>query len=193
MPKRSDLLCLVLAFVFAATSFAQDDDKKAKAKEKQVKNVIKQLMKPFAKAELTDAQKEKATELITKHMDSFVAARKANDATLTAEQKKKRTAAVAKLKEEGAKGKEIWSKAMASVGLNEEQMKAYTESKKKVAEVQSKIHAGVIALLTDEQKKTLPKKMLAAAKGKGKGGKGKGKDKTDGGTQAVSLKLPNMT
>lgn len=189
-------LGLLLALIVTATCVAQDADKKqdAKAKkatERAVKNTTDQLMKAFAKANLTDEQKQKATALIEKHIGSLMEARAAQNALLTDEQKKNRTEAVAKAKEEGTKGNKLAIIGTKALGLSREKMKEFNAAKKKVTAVTAKMKEEITDLLTDEQKAALPKR--ANNKGdqpKAKKGK-KNKERADK-TQTVSLKLPGM-
>ena len=178
------LLSLTLALVVSVTCFAQDNDKKAKkANERAVKNTTTQMMKFFAKANLTDEQKEKATAVITKHVGDLMAARKAQDSMLTAEQKKARTEAIAKAKKDGAKGGKLAAVGTKALGLSEEDMKKYNAAKKKVNDINMKMREAIMAMLSDEQKAALPKRGGAkkgAKKGGKKGGK-KGKKKADDG------------
>lgn len=191
MQMRKILFGLAIA-LFATTSLvAQDVDKKAKkAIERATKNVTNQMMKHFAKAELTDDQKTKATAVVEKHVKSYMEAKKAQDDLLTADQKTKRKTAMAKLKEEGVKKQELYKKAHAAMELNEETQKKFDAAKKKVNGISTGMKNEITALLTDEQKAAMPKK----GKGKGKGKKKKNNgDKAQKGDQTVSLKLPNMT
>ncbi len=177
------LFTLALALVVSAACFAQDADKKKdgkgkKADERALKNTTDQMMKFFAKANLTEEQQEKAKEVIAKHVKDLVAARKAQDAMLTDDQKKSRTEAMAKAKEEGVKGNKLAAAGTKALGLSEEEMKKYNAAKKKVNEVNTKMKEAIMAMLTDEQKEAMPK---PKAGGKKAGKKGKKKDKDDDG------------
>ena len=186
---------LALAVMMAATCVAQDTDKKKdqkadKAKARAIKNTTAQMMKAFSKANLTDEQKEKATAIVEKHIASLIDARKAQDALLTDEQKKSRTEAVAKAKEDGTKGNKLNVIGTKAMGLSKEKMKEYNAAKKKVNGVTAKMREAITALLTDEQKAAMPKK--GARKGKKKKADGDGAEKGADKTQTVSLKLPGM-
>lgn len=185
-------LGLMLALLVTATCVAQDTDKKqdAKAKratERAIKNTTAQMMKTFSKANLTDEQKEQAAAVIKKHVGSLIKARQAQDALLTDEQKKNRTEAMAKAKEEGAKRNKLNAAGTKAMGLTKEEMKKYNAAKKQVTQVTAKMKEAITALLTDEQKALMPKR-----------GNRRGKKKQDGAdkaadkTQTVSLKLPGM-
>lgn len=181
------LFSLALAFVVTATCVAQDADKKKgkKATDRAIKNTTSQMMKAFAKVELTEEQQAKAKAIIEKHIGSLIEARKAQDGILTDDQKKARTEAIAKAKEDGTKGAKLAAVGTKAMGLSKEDAKKYSDAKKKVTATTAKIKGAIMELLTDEQKAAMPKR------GKGK----KGKKKKDGAdkTQTVSLKLPGMT
>lgn len=186
-------LGLMLALLVTATCVAQDTDKKqdAKAKkatERAIKNTTAQMMKAFSKANLTDEQKEKAAAVVKKHVPSLIKARKAQEALLTDEQKKNRTEAMAKAKEEGTKGNKLNAVGTKAMALTKEEMKKYNAAKKQVNKVTANMKEAITALLTDEQKALMPKR------GNRQGKKKKdGADKEAGKTQTVSLKLPGMT
>lgn len=189
MQRMKVLFCLMLALTVTTTGFAQDNDKKKarakKAMDRAVKNTTTQMMKTFSKADLSDEQKEKAKAIIEKHIGDLIKARKAQDGLLTAEQKKARTEAIAKAKEEGTKGNKLAAIGTKAMGLSEEELKKFTEAKKSVNQATGKIRNAIMELLTDEQKATLPKR-------KGKRGKKKkdGADKDS--SKLVALTLPEM-
>lgn len=170
------LFSLTLAFLVAANCMAQDETKTSnpkakKAAERAVKNATTQMMKAFDAAKLTDEQKEKAAAIIKKHAPNVMAARKAQDSLLSDEQKAKRKTAVAKAKEDGAKGNKATAAGLAALGLSDDEMKKFKEANKKVTAASAKMKEAISALLTDEQKAAMPKRK------KGKGGKKKKKDK----------------
>lgn len=163
------LACLVCANCLAQDETKTSNPKATKAKAKAVKTLTTQLMKAFSAANLTDEQKTKAAALIEKHIGGVMEARKAEASLLTDEQKKARTAAMAKAKEDGLKGAEMNKAVTAALGLSEEKLKELSAAKKKITAAQNKIKNAITGLLTDEQKAAMPKK--------GKGGK---KKKADG-------------
>ena len=196
MTKTRLVLGLALALCFATVGVAQDDapaKKKGadKAKSQALKSTTAQMMKAFTPAKLTEEQKEKATAIIEKHIDSLLAARKVAADMLTKDQKKTKREAAKKAKEDGLKGPKAAEAVDVALGLPEEKLAEYKAALKKPQEVTAKIKAAITELLTDDQKAAMPKR------GKGKKAKGgkKKKDKaeSDGNLQTVALKLPNMT
>jgi hypothetical protein len=167
------LFSLTLALVIAATCTAQDAAKKAdgkdkKAMERAVKNTTSQMMKTFAKANLTEEQQAKAKAVIEKHIGSLIEARKAQDALLTDDQKKARTEAMAKAKEDGTKGPKLAAVGTKAMGLTGEDLEKYNAAKKKVNDASAQIKDAIMALLTDEQKAAMPKPKAGGKKGKKK-------------------------
>ena len=167
------LFSLTLAFLVAANCMAQDETKTSnrakKATERAIKNTTTQMMKAFEKANLTDEQKEKAQEIIAKHVPDVMAARKAQDSLLSDEQKAKRKEAIAKAKEDGAKGAKTAAAGIEAMGLSEEELKEFTAAKKKVTLANAKIKDAIMALLTKEQMVAMPAKK--GKKGKKRAGK----------------------
>ena len=191
MLTRKALFGLAIALLATSSLVAQDDDMKAKkAFDRVKKTTTDKLMKMFAKAELTDEQKTQATAVVDKHIQSYVDARKAQESLLTEDHIAKRKAAMEKAKTDGLKKKEAYTAAFEAMGLSEEEKSKYDESKKKTSSVVATMRSEIEALLTDEQKAALPKKGKKGKKGKGKK---EMEDTKATATQAVSLKLPNMT
>ena len=191
------VLAMLLVVGLVATTNAQDADKKTKKQmERAVKNTAGQMMKFYGPAKLTDEQKEKAMGVIKSHMKELVELRKAQDKLLTDEQKEARKEAMAKAKKDGLKGQKMFQAAFKAMGLSDEEKKEFDKAKKKINEHMNKMKEEINKSLSEDQLGMLKKK--GGKKGK-KGGKGKkaGKkskdDKADGGSQEVSLKLPNMT
>jgi hypothetical protein len=182
------LFSLTLAFLVAANCMAQDETKTSnprakKATERAIKNTTTQMMKAFEKANLTDEQKQKAQEIIAKHAPKVMAARKAQDSLLSDEQKAKRKEAIAKAKEDGTKGNKSAAAGIKAMGLSDEELKKFSAAKKKVTEANGKIKVAIMALLTKEQKTSMPapkRKKGAAKKGGAKKSGGKKKDKAAG-------------
>lgn len=185
MQMHKILFSLTLAFLVAANCMAQDETKTSnprakKATERAIKNTTTQMMKAFEKANLTDEQKEKAQAIIAKHVPKVMAARKAQDGLLSDEQKAKRKEAIAKAKEDGAKGNKVAAVGIKAMGLSDEELEKFNAAKKKVTQANGKIKNAIMALLTKEQKTAMPApkdKKAAAKKGAAKksGGKKKGK------------------
>lgn len=189
MLTRKFLFGLAIALLSTTSLVAQDDMKAKKALDRVKKTLTANVMKSFAKVELTDEQKAQATAVVDKHVDKFAAAKKAQDSVLTKDHMASRKAALEKAMADGVKKKDAHAAANEAMGLTEEQKASYAEAKKKANSVVASIRTEIVALLTDEQKAAMPSK----GKGKGKGKKGKKKTEETSATQAVSLKLPNMT
>ena len=155
----------ILSAVLVAPVSADDlRTKKKKGKRDRQRGMTTQLIKRLDAVKLTDEQVGKIKEL------GKVANEKAKEiraeAGLTGELMKTRAAAQKSLKDSGKKGKELMAAVNEKAGLTEEQAK----SLKGVNKVRIKLQKDVIALLTDEQKKNLPEKMLhSQTKRKGKG------------------------
>ncbi|MEM9943600.1 MAG: hypothetical protein AAF939_18700 [Planctomycetota bacterium] len=192
MQLKSTLVCLALVCCFAASVFAQNETKAEKAKQRAIATQTKNLMKFFVPAELTDEQKTNAKEVIAKHIDDFMAARKTQEGLLTKEQKKARAEALKKLKEEGVKGPDLWSKSLESAGLSEDEAKAFNEAKQKTQNISNKMKQAIMGKLTDDQKAAMPKPKRGKKGKKGKKGAG-GKKGATKESQQVSVKLPGMT
>ncbi len=185
MLTRKILFGLAIALLAATNVVAQDVDMQAKKMlDRATKTTTANMMRAFAKAELTEDQKTKAAAIVEKHMPALMEARKAQASVMTAERMEKLKAAYAKNKEDGLKGAEAMAATYAAMGLTDEDKAKYDEGKKKLGSVTATIMNEITALLTDEQKAALPKM------GKKMDGDMK---KAEGAAQAVSLKLPNMT
>ena len=171
------LFSLTLAFLVASNCMAQDETKTANPKAKKataraVKSTTEQMMKAFDPAKLTAEQKEKAKAIIEKLVPAVVEARNAQNSLLTDEQKAKRKEAFAKAKESGAKGRNAGA-SLKAMGLSDDELKKYNAAAKKVTDANGKIKTAIMALLTDEQKASMPAP-------RGKKGKGKKKNKAAG-------------
>jgi hypothetical protein len=159
----------ILSAVMVAPVSADDArTKKKKGKRDRQRGMATQLIKRLDAVKLTDEQVGKIKEL------GKVANQKAKEIRaevgLTGELMKTRAAAQKSLKDSGKKGKQLMAAVNEKAGLTEEQAKAL----KGVNGIRMKLQKDVIALLSDEQKKDLPEKMLRAqAKRKGKGKKKK--------------------
>jgi Spy/CpxP family protein refolding chaperone len=167
--KSKWLSVAILSAVMVAPVSADDArTKKKKGKRDRQRGMTTQLIKRLDAVKLTDEQVGKIKEL------GKVANGKAKEIRaevgLTNELMKTRAVAQKSLKDSGKKGKELMAAANEKAGLTEEQAKAL----KSVNGIRMKLQKDVIALLTDEQKKDLPEKMLRAqGKRKGKGKKKK--------------------
>ncbi len=153
-------------FVAAALSavmigpVSADDTKGAKKdrKKQQRSAMATQLIKRLQEVKLTDDQVAKIKEL------GKVAGVKSKEireqAGITQEIIKKRAEAQKSLKDSGKKGKQLQAAINEQAELTEQQAKAMNE----LAELRSKLQQDAIALLTDDQKQILPKRLQRAAK-----------------------------
>jgi uncharacterized MAPEG superfamily protein len=100
-------IALLITLCLTIVSVAQEDDEKKKVdpKVKAIKQMTNQMMRKFAKAELTEEQKEKAVAVIEEHIGGVLEARTAMNGLLTREQRQARTAAVKAAKAEGIKNR----------------------------------------------------------------------------------------
>lgn len=177
MARMHFLATLLLVGLVATGVSAQDEDKAAKRKKGQKKGVAKyltnQVMRPFAKVEMTNEQKEKATAIVNEHKADFAATMKEINMVMTKELKEKQKEAQKKARAEGLKGKQAREFVTKALELSEEKVKELNAARKKQTELMTKIRKSIHEkVLTDEQK---PNVKLG---GRGKG-KGKKKKKTD--------------
>ena len=163
---------LVVMFLASATTLtAQDAVKKEKS---PTKKATAKLMKSFKKAKLTDEQKTSAKAIVGKHMELYLAAKKAADELLTEDQMALEKAAMKKGRTDGLKGKELDAVGLAAIGLTDAKKASYVEAKKNLNSISRTVQTEILALLTDEQKAALPKQI------KGKKNKGDKKKKKKG-------------
>lgn len=190
MKLKSTLFALALMLGLVASSMAQDTDKrKEKQFERATKNTSKQLMKYYGPAKLTDEQKEKATEVIEKHVKKLVELRRAQEGLLSADQRKMRKEAVTKAKADGLKGQKMAAAGFKAMGLTEDEKKEFDKAKKAVNSHLAALRSEINKNLSEDQVASLKKR-----KGKqGQGKRGKKKPDGDGSLQLVSVKLPGMT
>ena len=161
---------LVVMFLASATTLtAQDAVKKEKS---PTQKATAKLMKSFKKAKLTDEQKTSAKAVVGKHMELYLAAKKAADELLTEDQMALEKAAMKKGRADGLKGKELDAAGLAAIGLTEAQQAGYVEAKAKLSSISKTVKTEILALLTDDQIAALPKKVRGKKK---KGGKKKSK------------------
>lgn len=168
------LLCLACTLMFATMTIAADDapaKKKGKKNAGQRAGVASTVLKQLQDVELTDEQKTKIQELAKKSMTDMRAVRK--EAGITPELMKKRAEAQKELKAAGTKQSEMFAAVNKKVGMTEAQVAVL----KKANESRQALLKQAIALLSDEQKAKLPKRMLQAGKKKPGNNAGKGKKK----------------
>ena len=166
---------LVVMFLASATTLmAQDADDAVKKEKSPTKKATAKLMKSFKKANLTAEQKASAKVIVGKHVESYLAAKKAADELLTEDQMALEKAAIKKGRADGLKGKELDAAGLAAIGLTEAQQVSYVEAKTNLSSISKTVQTEILALLTDEQKAALPKQI------KGKKNKGDKKKKKKG-------------
>jgi Spy/CpxP family protein refolding chaperone len=145
-----------LAVLVAAPLMADEQappKKPIQAKVVQAPSVIgAKLAEQLEKANLTNEQKEKLEDIKTKFADKLAQARKAVNATLPADVRKARNAAMAKAREEGKKGDELKAAVAAAVELTEEQKKSIATAEENLKKVQTELRNAILALLTPEQR-----------------------------------------
>jgi len=183
MRTRKILFGLAIAILATNSLVAQDDMSAEKALARATETTTAQMMKTFARAELTEEQQASAVTIIENHIASLVAAKDAQAATLTEEQIAKKRAAWDQGKADGLKGKKLYAAANDAMGLTEEQQAVYDAAKEKIKTVNTTIRTEIRALLTEEQVAAMPVKA----------GKKRAKKTAQSTPQTVSLKLPNMT
>ena len=173
MLMKKVMFGLVILFLASTTTLMAQDSGEAVKKEKSpTRKVTAKLLKSFKKANLTADQKASAKAIVGKHLESYMAAKKAADELLTEDQMALEKAAMKKGRTDGLKGKELNAAGLAAIGLSEAQQASYVEAKMKLSSISKTVQTEILALLTDEQKATLPKKM----QGKKKKGNKKNKD-----------------
>lgn len=171
------LLGLAFALLCTTVVVAEDAPEKKKRNNQGADraNAATAILKQLDAADLTDDQKAKIQELAKKSMTEMRAVRK--EAGITPEIMKKRAAAQKELKDSGKNPAELMAAVNEKAGLTEAQAQAI----KKSDASRKALLKGAFALLTDEQKEKLPKRLTRAInQGDGKKGdaaKGKGKKK----------------
>jgi len=165
--KCLTLLTLVALFVSPLLAEDKKENKgKGKGKGKDESQLLDTTLKKLAKAELSDEQKAKITEL-AKQRHGKIAETSAK-AKLTKEQKEKMAEAKKAAVAEGKKGKDVAAAVREAAGLTAEQKEAQAAAEK----LHNDFNTEVLALLSDEQKEKISVKPK-------KGDKKKNKDKAE--------------
>ncbi len=104
---------------------AKTDSQEAVTNEQQkkIKSMMRQTLKPFAVADLTDEQREKADEVFGKAVKDYVTKR--SRAMITDELQKKQSAAMKAAKTSGKNAREQAKEAFTTAGFSEEQIKVF--------------------------------------------------------------------
>ena len=161
---------IALAAMMVVPAMADEvETKRKKRKKGQQRGMAVQLIKKFKSVQLTDDQTAKVNEL------GKTADEKAKEIRekvgITNELLKERVKIQKSLKDSGKKGKELFAAINEQAGLNEDQIKGFKE----INAIRTKLQGEIVALLTDEQKKLLPKRMQRTGK-RGKNKKNKKKN-----------------
>jgi hypothetical protein len=155
-------IALLIGIFIAAPSQAQEKKKSGGAS-----GVLKNL-KP---ANLTEEQISKVNDLGKATMKEIKEIKNAHD--ISGDLIKKRTTTLKEIKKEGLKGAALKAALKEKAGLSDKQIEGFD----KIDGVRKKLLESAVALLTDEQKATLPKRFLKGSKKGKKNTKVKGGDK----------------
>ncbi|KAA5544593.1 hypothetical protein FYK55_09775 [Roseiconus nitratireducens] len=167
---KLNVVCLALAMTICTVANAQEPAAKKKGKQAGRNTPAALVTRQLKDVELTEQQKSKIQSMAKEAMAEMKSIRE--DAGLTPKLMKQRTEAAKALKDSEKKGDELVKAINEKAGLNEAQAAAF----QKLNAVRQKLLKDSVALLTDDQKSKLPKRLV----GKGpNGGKGKGKKKKD--------------
>ena len=166
MLKNKIVCSVALAAMMIVPALAADEAKnakrKGKGKEARQNFVTMQVLKTLKPAELTDEQTKKIREMGKVVSAKVLEMREA--AGITPELNKKRAEAQKSMKESGKKGKELASAVNEAAGFTE----AQSDAVKSMNETRMAFQKKVIAMLSDEQKAKLPKRLTSEGRGKGK-------------------------
>ena len=91
--------------------------------QKKIKSMLRQTLKPFVAAELTDEQRERADEVFGKAVKDYVTKR--SRAMITDELQKQQTAAMKAAKSSSKNEREQAKEAFITAGFTEEQIKVF--------------------------------------------------------------------
>ena len=165
---RAISVCAALLVFLAAHAIAQEDGDKKK-KRRGGDQITKNIMRQFAKADLSEEQTKKAKEIIAQHSEDMASLQKELGSLISKEQKQARRQAQKKAKQDGLKGKERNQAIWAAMKFSEEDIKKFQDVNKKTNQLRQKIAKEIYATLSDEQKEKV--------KLRGKRGSKKGKKK----------------
>jgi Spy/CpxP family protein refolding chaperone len=142
-----------------APAFAADEPKKGKKDAAAGRGFATQVAKMLESAKLTEEQSSKIKEISVKAQAESEKIRK--DGGLGPEVAKKLAEARKKVNDEGKKGKEAQEAVRAAVELSPDQ----TEAMKAADAVLAEARKDIYALLTDEQRNSLPEQAQKALRG----------------------------
>ena len=130
--------------------------------QKKIKSMLRQTLKPFAAAELTDEQREKADEVFGKAVKDYVTKR--SRAMITDELQKKQTAAMKEAKSNSKNAREQTKEAFIMAGFNEDQIKVFKATQASL----NKAKRDFGKSLSDEQIDSLPEQLQSLIRGEEK-------------------------
>lgn len=148
------LLAAVLG-VFCGTTLsvasAQDE-----APAKKLPPGVQQPFNVLNSIKLSDEQGQKLEALKKEAVPKLTAAVKKVEDIYTKDQKKQRKEITDKAKADGKKGKELKAAVQEGLNLSADQKESLTKAEQELSDLQKATREQAIALLTDEQKASLP-------------------------------------
>jgi len=156
------VLVLLVALAIASPVLAQEKKKGKRGAPKPAFDPMARLLEGL---NLTDEQKEKVAEVNKEFAPKLAELAKKRMGLLTEEQKKARADAEKAAKEAGKSREEIAKAAREAVTLTPEQKQQMTEIAKEERELFNQRVEKIKAILTDEQKEQLQKRLDEAKKG----------------------------
>lgn len=143
-------------------SKSESQDALTDEQQKKIKSMLRQTLKPFAAAELTDEQREKADEFFGKAVKDYVTKR--SRAMITDELQKKQTAAMKELKSSSKNAREQAKEAFITAGFSEDQIKVFKATYASL----NKAKRDFGKTLSDEQIDCLPEPLQSLIRGEEK-------------------------
>ena len=187
MAKKRVFLGLILSMCFTVGLSAQEtqkesadksakvqQDKKSKVKSKLNKRqerLAGSLNKYFAKAELTEEQKEKINEMVSEHWDEMQAVQKELNGMISKEDRKKRSAAQKKATKDGMTKDEARQAGWDALEFSKEDLEKVMGLTDQRNEMLAEMRQAIRATFSDDQKAAMSAKA----------------------NTVVSVKLPGMT
>ena len=159
---RSATALLVVVFL-ASVAHAQQGERKTKGGNR-TPNPVAQLQRQLDELNLSDDQKAKVQDVLKVHTPKIEAAQKKMDETMTPEQRKARSDAMAKARSDGKKGRELVQAGSDAVKQTAEERAKFEEAQKVSQAAVADMRKAVMAVLTPEQQA----KLTPARKGKNK-------------------------
>ncbi len=177
MKITSAVASLSLALLIGVVALADDGLKPAKKGQGKAQGkqspVVRRLMMPFKDVTMQEEQK---TQVMAKAKESAAKIEEISEAHgITAEVMKARAEATKSMKDSELKGKERQAAVNEKAGLTAQQ----TEGMEEVMTATQSFQKEVFAMLTDDQKASVPERLAKQLGAKGKGGGKKGKKNND--------------